>query len=367
LGRRNKQPDARRGPIAWLADHITNLLAGTTGILLLVGVGIFGQVIWAFYASEQLDLADTIALEGVIVAVVFGVPALRTAVEHESALEGVSGTLSDVSLGLSGVSGGLTGVAGDLQGVSQDVTTVSKSLEDVANSVLTRTLGEFPGFFQNVPDLIGRAKRSVMVMCDNPAYAVVSNGPAFASYLERLKTCITRGREVQLMFLDAPEREELHLDQVGRGAPAEKWEAGRASDAERRADFLRRADRLCDPRTRRTTGYEEEAAGLSIDGYVKRLHDVNQAVLCRHMAGAERKLMKFRDSGGSPMARTNGPSIYFWMRDDQEAIFVVVPLAAAREVAFSTVDKNLIAALKGVYGRYEETARPLGDEECAET
>lgn len=59
-----------------------------------------------------------------------------------------------------------------------------------------------------------------------------------------------------------------------------------------------------------------------------------------------------------------GPSIYFWMRDDAEAIFVVVPMGEkageSREVAFHTRDPSMIAALRGIYSRYLRSALPFG-------
>jgi len=277
-----------------------------------------------------------------VVAVVFGILALRIALYHEIELGQVSGTLDDVSVRLEGVS----------------------------DSVLTRTVGVFPSFIPHVTALFAQAEKSITVMCDNPAYGIFSNGDAFDAYAAELKGKIASRTSnpsfrVDLMFLADEEREELHRDQVSLYATtAEDWENWRKGDQThtRLEEFLKRAHSVCQPDapTLPADEIEKTLAELTVDRYVERLAAVNKALLTHHFYGANRRVLRFRDQEGKSQARSRGPSIYFWMRDRKHAIFAIVPLGdepdQSREVAFETHDPAMIEALRGTFSRYQRAA-----------
>jgi hypothetical protein len=321
----------RRG----LAHRSADLPIGMSGILAVVLIGIGGQVIWVLRLNGSIDLADSLAIEGVIVAVVFGVLALRVALHHDT-----------------------------------DLRQVSETLKGVSDSVLTRTVGGFPHFIPHVTALLAQAEESILVMCDNPAYGIVSKGDSFDDYLGELKRQIARrtshpSLSVEMMFLAEEERRELHRDQVKLHAETqEDWERWRESVAVhgRLEEFLKRVHSICEPAALPISDADvsNTLSGLSVEQYVKRLEEVNSAILTYHFYGAKRYVLKLRDGAEQPQALSYGPSIYFWMRDKQHAIFAIVPLGntpeQSREIAFETHDPGMIEALRGMFNRYQRAA-----------
>jgi hypothetical protein len=318
-----------------LLNRALRLPIGLTGLAVLIVVGIGGQAVWLLYAGDEVALPDALAIEGVIVAVVSGVLALNVALRHET-----------------------------------DLKEVSQTLDGVTHSILTRTIGPFPDFIPHITAMLGQAKESIMVMCDNPAYGIVSKGDAFDDYLAELKRQIARrvsdpAFAVELMFLGDRERQELHLDQVKRQADPGKWEAWRdeSDTRERLTEFLKRAHGVRAPGAKAISD-EEISTAIddmdSVDRYVDCLVEVNRAILDHHLYGAKKYVLELRDGAGQARARALGPTTYFWMRDCKHAIFAIVPLGDvpthSREIAFETHDPTLIAALQGIFYRYKDAA-----------
>jgi hypothetical protein len=325
-------------PSRRLLNRARGLAIGLTGLAVLVLVGLGGQAIWVLRADGSVGLADSLAIEGVIAAVVFGILALNVALRHERDLKRVSGTLNDVS----------------------------GRLDRVTHSILTRTIGPFPDFIPHITALLEQAETSILVMCDNPAYGFVSNGDAFDPYLVELKRQIARRASnpsfsVELMFLAAQEREELHRDQLKVHAKTdEEWERWRDQNTphEELEAFLRRAHSVCKPGVRPLSDDDisMKLAQFSRDDFVECLAEVNDVILKHHLYGAKKYVLRLRNMVGASLALPLGPTNYFWMRDGRHAIFAVVPLGdepeQRREVAFETHDPNLIDALKGTFSRY---------------
>jgi hypothetical protein len=331
--------------VKWLEE----LLLGESGIGVVLCLGVGGQLIWLAFVLGAVELADAIAVEGVIVAVCFGILAVRIALLHERDLRGVSGRIVRVS--------------DDLGGVSNKLGKVSESLQ-------TKPIGNFPEYLSKISALIGRAEQSVTVMCDHPAYAIYSEGAGFDAYIAALKEKVARrSREhsfsVDLMFLAAEERRQLHRDQLELFAKQEEdWVRWRNS--EKMLAFLKRAHAVCHPDARPMKDSEAERARstLTRDQYVEELEAANEALLRHHFYGAHRVLLPLRDAAGNPQAHSRGPSIYFWMRET-EAIFAIVPLgkksSETREVAFETQDPSMIDALRGTFSRYGRDVVPFAE------
>jgi hypothetical protein len=298
--------------------------------------------------AGELALAEMLALEGIVLALLFGVTAVRDALVHERALNEVVTRASEH--------------AESLKGVTERVGIVATSLDRVSRAVLTRQIDSpFPDFLPLITDLVGSARTSLRVLCDNPAYAVVSGGDSFDEYLAALTTKtadLADGppkKVGKLMFLDTEERRQLHRHQVCPRDHKSDWEKWRDENVIKLAEFWKRSSKLCD------AAEVVPPATLSLDDYVDRLVKTNAAVLERHLRKASLKLMRFRDG-----VIKAGPSLYFWLRDefndDRQAIFVIVPLGRVeehnRERAFHTQDPGLIDALVGVFERYERATDP---------
>lgn len=358
-------PGAQNGQRSRPIDELRNQLP-TVAVCTLVAV-----LIVVLAVLDEVHTADAIALEGVVVAVLFGVVALAAATEHKN-------SLVEVAADIETVVGTASQHEQSLGAVAADITTVTSGLNAMSKTVLTRPI-PFDDQLVRITQLIraagaartgaapGRDAPDLRVLCDNPAFGIFSEGANFDAYLAALKSqvagCVSvpPTRRVELMFLGAKERRELHLDQVKRYSTEESWQEWRDNQHKKLAEFWQRTARICDCD-------EKDAVlpqALELDDYVKRLELVNADVRKRHLAGARIHDLAFPSRVGGTLARQHGPTVYFWMRDEgirdeQEAIFAIVPLgeveAKAREHAFYTRDPDLILALVGVFERYRQPA-----------
>lgn len=331
---------------------IDRLLRGRVAAAAVVAAAIVGQFIWIARARGLIGLADTLAIEGIIVAVVFGVIAVRVALRHEHELR-------TVSLELGGVSGTLSDVSQRLEGVSE--------------SVQTQPIGEFPEFLPHITDLLGRAEKSITIMCDAPAYGIYSNGEEFDAYAATLKGKIAqRARNpafsIDLMFLGDREREAVQRNSTQRHVTKpDAWAVWRDSEptSELLQALLRRVALVCHPETTPPSHDEvvKRLSSYTFDDFVNDFYEVDEAVLARDFHGARRRIMMFRDGSAVTEVSSLGPTIYFWMRDGLEAVFVVVPLGEkvgeSREIGFRTHDPSMIDALRGVFSRYQRSSIPF--------
>jgi len=314
-----------------------------------------GVAVVVLWILGTLHSADAIALLGLLTAVLFGIVALKAAVEHKLSLHGVADNIGAVTH--------------DLGRVSRTVLTRPIKDEDQVAKItqLVTKAGHSGPRDARYPDA-----PQLRVLCDNPAFAIFTEGSGFDRYLEALKGqvagCVSLPptRHVELMFLGEAERRELHLDQVDRSTKGD-WEGWRDHpDRQAKLDELwRRAAQICQ------TKPGPVPRDLTRDMYVDKLAEINEYIRRRHLAGAMVHVLDIRDPDDreGTLARKRGPTVYFWMRDEgvrdeQEAIFAIVPLGDverqraprtfAREQMFSTTDPDLIEALVGVFERYRE-------------
>jgi hypothetical protein len=212
-----------------------------------------------------------------------------------------------------------------------------------------------------------------MIMCDAPAYAIFSNGPEFDAYAATLKGKIARRAEdpdflVDLMFFANKEREQIQRHATDRYAKTDdEWISWRESPEVNRQlrALLKRSQQLCNPEGGALSDDEvtRRLQDLTVDDFVRGFDAVDDALTERHFYGANRYILMLRDGNGAPQALANGPSIYFWMRDNVEAIFAVVAMGEeigeARDVGFQTRDPSMINALRGIFSRYKRAAISL--------
>lgn len=281
----------------------------------VVLVLVSGQVIWFL---DGLDLAEKLGLEGVVVAVA----AVVLAIQHSNELE-----------------------------------TVVHELRGVAHSVPTRGIGVFPAYMPEVAELVGKAEKSIKILCDTPAHGAFSNTPAFADYWVNLRHKMVDGVDVECTFFDPSGRKQLHRAQIKDDEG--NWEAWQ----DRNASNCKAFDRLA--REKGITPPSESREPLSAwahspIAYVESMMAINEAiqsVLAEESAAFE--LLEFAE----PLHE--GPTVYFWLRDeDQEAVFVIVPVRGigVRDLAgFHTREPELIRALSTVYEhRKEDSQARLG-------
>ncbi len=293
------------------------LLAGKSGaLILLVTVGLPSQLLWL---SDELHLADKFGLEAVIVALVLGLPALMSAIEHANTLKAVA-----------------------------------RDLQEVADTVPTRSVGIYPDYLSEIAQLVGRASESIKILCDTPGYGMFSNSRGFLEYLTALRRKIDDpGVTVECRFLDSAEREQLHTAQI---APfSNRWREWQELNRDKCIAFAELTRRLRG--TPPTDADTTSPWAITQDEYVAWLMKVNEILLEHQLHGADRlDRLTVLDENRNVDALRQGPSVYVWIRDTQEAVFVMVPLrgAGVRDLAgFSTRQPELIRALTQVFARYD--------------
>lgn len=275
----------------------------------------------------DFDLGVALGYEAFVLAIA----ALMLALEHSSTLRRVTGQLQDV--------------ASKLEGVADDqLDSVARELESVAQSVPTRGIGVFPEYLSEVAGLVGRATKSIQILCDTPAHGAFSNTDAFSEYWSRLRHKVVDDNiEIKCAFFDASGREQLHYAQIAEDRGSwQSWQERNQRNCEA-FDDLAQKSKL--PRPDGDSATEIWAA--EPDTYVASMMTINRTVLSTFNHGAEIEQIPYED----PLH--DGPSVYFWLRDeDQEAVFVIVPVRGigVKELAgFHTREPALIRALSTVY------------------
>lgn len=244
-----------------------------------------------------------------------------------------------------------------LEGVAED-------LHDVSQSLPTRTVGVFPSYLPEVVELVGRTKKSLTILCDTPAHGAFSNADTFTEYWRMLRHLMVDGDvSIKCTFFDKAGREALHRAQIYRDfdtwdtwdSSSDKWDAWK----ERNLANCEAFDELARKRGRAfgmeipEDGRDPTAAWADTPrDYVESMKAINEVVLSSLDGSTRVEELDFT----KPLRE--GPSVYFWLRDDdQEAVFVIVPVRGigVRDLAgFHTREPELIRALGTVYAHREE-------------
>jgi hypothetical protein len=274
----------------------------------------------AFWFLSDLDLAEKLGLEAVVVAVT----AMVFAIRHDAQLEVVT----------------------------DKIETVGGELRGVAKSVPTRGIGVFPNYLSEVPGLIGRAKESISILCDTPAHGAFSNTPAFTEYWRMLRHLMVDGKiQIESKFFNASGRQLLHEAQIKEDT--EHWSEWMERNRANCEAFDQLAHDLKVTPPSEADGHPEQVWAETPERYVQSMMAVNKTVLAGFDDDQIEEL-EFAD----PLHQ--GPSVYCWLRDgDQEAVFVIVPVRGigVRDLAgFHTREPDLIRALGSVFTYPDENA-----------
>jgi hypothetical protein len=296
---------------------VERLFRGRTFLGLLFLILIPTQALWAL---SELDVAEKLGLEAVIVALA----AVAISLQHSNELKVATG-----------------------------------ELRGVARSVPTRGIGIFPDYLSEIPELIGKAKESITVLCDTPAHGSFSNTVVFAEYWNMLRHLMVDGDIlIDCKFFNATGRKRLHEAQVMDDWG--DWAAWATRNDGNCAAFDQLARRL---KVKPPAGSENAAKPQEIwadtaEKYVQSMMAINEAIL----SGFDKDQVELLNF--NPLRY--GPSVYCWLRDkDQEGIFVIVPVrgSGVHDLAgFHTREPELIRALGTVFEHPGGTQVPRRNE-----
>ena len=241
-----------------------------------------------------------------------------------------------------------------LEGVAED-------LHDVSRSLPTRTVGVFPSYLPEVVELVGRTKKSLTILCDTPAHGAFSNTDTFTEYWRMLRHLMVDGDvNIKCTFFDKAGRKALHRAQIARDfdrwdASSDKWDAWKERNLANCVAFDELVQRRGKAFGMEVPEDDREPTAVWADtpkGYVKSMMAINKAVLSSFDGSTSVEGLEFNN----PLRE--GPSVYFWLRDDdQEAVFVIVPVRGigVQDLAgFHTREPELIRALGTVYAHRDE-------------
>lgn len=234
----------------------------------------------------------------------------------------------ELALKVGGWAGGIATAAGLLFAIVQtwQAKAHANALSEIHKSLTTRYIGQFPDFCRNIVDVIGRAKSSIVIMCDFPGYAAFSAPSTFLAYRQILERKLHEGVKVSLTCYDSQRRREF-FDEGFRGART--WEAWRQENLAHLREYLRHE------------GREKELETLTQSKLGDLLEEEDRRILTSYLRGAE-----IREMGAHL-------PVYCWLVDGMEAIFVFsVRSEQAFEHGFATTDARLITALLDLRNRY---------------
>jgi hypothetical protein len=216
---------------------------------------------------------------------------------------------------------------------SYEIRKTAAELQSVSETLPTRHIGQFPDYLVHIAGVVERAKKSVCVLCDFPAYGSFSAPEAFLQYRQALEQLLARRNDdrvsVTLTCLIGKNRVEMIKEQFSR--EHREWETWK-----REAHPRTKLERLIELRNRATT-----VDDLSFDAFVNYLEDEDLRAIEGMFNGA-----KIREVDAYV-------PLYFWLVDGKEAIFALPSFSeGSTEYGFYTRDSALIEGLVEVLNRY---------------
>lgn len=206
----------------------------------------------------------------------------------------------------------------------------AKDLKSIALRISTRYLDTFPDYLAEIAELLGRAKKSIVICSDFPAYGRFSNYHAFIDYEAILIKKRAAGVSIDMTCLSRKQR-------------------AIAIEHQFRNEFAKKSGVFI----RNLTGFlqaygeaEDEALTIGLARFKELAEKSNSHMLNDTLNGHDYCEVK------QPI------HIFFWLVDGREAIFSIPSHSEkALEQGFYTCDGRLIEALKLMRHRYQKEHR----------
>jgi hypothetical protein len=192
----------------------------------------------------------------------------------------------------------------------------TEEMEDIADSVSTRYIGNFPKNLKDVVNLTTAARRELLVMADFVNYGHYWKPEGYEELLRELE--LARDNGVKVRFLVHDEKPAMQVLQ--RLLPEEKCWPPRASDESYEHFFF------VYPGIERPKNYDEFLSILRRKG--------REAASQLFDKGVQIKLMP------------NQERLFFCVEDDEEAVFSLENVGDTEPLCFRTRDAKLIKTLK---------------------
>lgn len=197
------------------------------------------------------------------------------------------------------------------------------AMTKIALSMSTRFIGPFPKNLKEIAEVVSKASRHVYAIVDFVGYGQYSAPEIYTMYLHALENALMRKVEIRIICYDSVAAGKDLLQQFPDDP--EKFEGKRNQDIFRKYFEIHKG---VDPPT--------DNAGL-------------RAILKdRQEANATQLSAKGLKINFAP----DSPAFFFWLEDDQEAVFAFKNVSQAeRGLSFRTQDAHLVQQFRDIFDR----------------
>ncbi|MBO6881827.1 hypothetical protein [Winogradskyella sp.] len=210
---------------------------------------------------------------------------------------------------------------------------IKVNLSRIETSLSTSYVHMFPNYHEDIANLILRAKNSITLFYDIPAYGIMSNYQGWLQIKYALEKQIANGIKVNVYLYDDILRQEIFREQFQNSNQNFKdW----CTIKENEVNLEKFLNLFSDGR--------KESPEKSLDYYVETSLKIQRD---------QQKI--FNSKNVSVKEVSDIMPIYFWSRDENvEGIFAIPSFSnKTSELGFQTFDKNILEALEALRKRYE--------------
>jgi hypothetical protein len=203
-------------------------------------------------------------------------------------------------------------------------------LRTVRSEMPSRDVGHFPFYLKDIGNLVRRARKSIVICCDHPAYGSFSGRDMFITYRDELQRRNDANFPVTIACLNAEERAARLREQFGDAD--RDWRRFRDANRKRVRDYIEHH------------AYQGDTEDLSFEQFIALVSKENAHMLQTVFESATKRHLKSR------------VPVYYWLADDDWMIFAIPGTHHRSEHAFYTHDKNLIRGILEITEQFTNLA-----------
>lgn len=193
-----------------------------------------------------------------------------------------------------------------------------RKMEAIAESMSTRYIGLFPKNLEDIHDVAKLSDRDLMIMADFVDYGQYSNPEAYTKFFQEVSAACDRGVTVRFLVYAEPAATEAFRQQF----PPDEFDEIKSSRTFRHYfEKYRGVDK--------PASYEEFFRILR-----KRERDIAEHLL---------------DKGVKIRVLPKEERLFFWLADDEDAVFSFENVGAKDPLCFRTQDAKLIEIFRGIF------------------
>lgn len=194
-----------------------------------------------------------------------------------------------------------------------------KRMEDIAKCMSTRYIGVFPKDLEDIVEVVRTASWELLIMTDSVAYGHYSKPEAHQRFIDELHKARARGVKIRFLVYDDGPR----LQAMNRQFDPQKF--SKTQDSREFDHYFRRA-----------------FSGI-------KTPDTHASLLDR-LGGEEREFRRQLLARGVEICfLPTEEQLFFWLEDDDDAVFSFENIGAADPLCFRTRDAKLIETFRCIF------------------